>query len=1408
MADLLSIFQPSFSLFPQNNNRTGYQPVNLPVVLVVPYVRTAGGQPINNANICEVTFLVEDAPGKSPVAAPANIGKFFPNYERFRIEIDAIQLASVRIDVTGLRFFDAGGVGKTYEEAEDGDLMEYGLLRGVIGAFGKSGPGVIDKIPFYRNADYYDLSPFVIETVNLPVGNYNFVYQAKYYRRIVSADNEFVCIDTSKKVPTRRISFIKHPGELHEAMIDNTPSFYFNGPTKDQDPTIAFYRPLADALQDIFDEQELLLGVNFIDKIPGQYIPYLAYLLGLDLPYFDPTTDNIRKALLRNGRKLQQLKGSSRAIRELFEIFGFVIDIANLWYSKDGTRFIGPNEQLPDNMADQEITTQDICQSEPLLSAYNESGFGQIEVPLLFRPLGNITIDGWLVEVGSAADIALESAVTATAANVEVFSTSQCATTIQGFQSTGLQNSIPLDGVVGHSTILVDQEDDGIDEAQVRTGKPLSTKSITYDSDRNSLTVTFDRYLIFGSDLKLYVFATYERTKIILPPALADLKSNRFDINIILFKSGGQPPSNVFQFLLEFLFRFKAFHSLLRKISFTVEIADIYNVMDFCAGGTHAQSPFNDAGQLQGPPPIIPITPNSEGEIDCDEEGIKSGSKDSDIALRSQILSLLEAEHAAWKELDSTHDVPSALLPILQSASRVQIRQPDPVPCEFTQFGQDRVISADNDFDHTADTRTKLCDLIGNTQDYCYKGRVQQELEIERTLLLEEIVRCKPCELSGGVGTYYMTPLIPNDELSGGDPGTNAADLTNIRNYDRSFHDRNYVRIMAFENPQIHYTNRHFLDDLNEAINNRYFATQKPSLEVVKDNMFYPGHRFISMANLADDLTHPNYSFRPWDYLFSILCPELLSNGITVPELNARIIVGTDGDEYLVYDNYTLIYYGNRLSADIPQMNDHSLSPIQPNNVTHSIWSANSPGLSFMSSDGTRTRYSVEQATEGLRYPIEALGLPIDTVCFTDLLGPIFDSANRDCNCDDVDNAIFGRSLEDILPEGTGITGGTGTAVEATGGVDFIDGYPADFGYYSVDLNEYDFPRETLEGYGFSVYGAGIYGLDVGIAALGPSIALGIPLNEFNPVQLQFKLGSGIKLERTDPQYHFYKPYRMDCGASFYQCPVEVVLSEGTDEGFDVTGGRILSNNQGVRNFGVGNFGGNAEIEIEEFEPSEINRDHRQYYQLEDGSFDWNCDRVILVPKMILMEQYGSHSCLMDGTIPNMMGFDDERGVFNTLLSAFEEAFPQEGSYQFIDEYGLIHSGVFETMNDKLDITTQIKDPRVWGQAFTGEVKNYRVFRDGIVTVSRQIIQVAEFGYIVISEGSTQTVSRFQTTFGCGDETFVDPFAFHLDANLVDEVDLIIAEGTGTGTGSGILTGFGRGGFGRLSYGGGPSSLS
>jgi hypothetical protein len=158
-----------------------------------------------------------------------------------------------------------------------------------------------------------------------------------------------------------------------------------------------------------------------------------------------------------------------------------------------------------------------------------------------------------------------------------------------------------------------------------------------------------------------------------------------------------------------------------------------------------------------------------------------------------------------------------------------------------------------------------------------------------------------------------------------------------------------------------------------------------------------------------------------------------------------------------------------------------------------------------------------------------------------------------------------------------------------------------------------------------------------------------------------------------------------------------------------------------------------------------------------------------------------------------MISFDDDKILFTLQGTSLEDFLPTEGGYQFIDSYGLIHIGMFETNGNTIDMTTQVRDPRVWGVPAEGEVLNFRVFRDGMITTDRQIIRVADFGFIIVAEGGDQRVERFQTTFGCGDDIYLDPFAFHLCANITDDVNILVRQVSGD---------YGEGGYGVGGYGG------
>lgn len=1047
MANISDRHQPSFVNFPLQNSRTALQPVNMPLLLVVPHVRATNGQTNQNHEISNLKYFIEDAPGLVPVAGYEHEGIFVPDFLRFERQISNLELSDCIIILDGLQFYDGTtNELKNYIDAVDGDYFEYVIEKGITES---SGPR--DKIIYYKDANYYDLSRFALATAELkPYGNYKFSWTCNYYNRIITPEGELFCIDANDVRLARFSILMAHPGEIHQMMLEQTPTVYFDGAPLDKDNLTKFYRPFADALQDIFDEQKILHGINFLERIPAQFMPYLAYLVGWDLPYFNGATDTMRRAILRNARHLQQLKGSRRAIRELFELFGYTIDVVNLWYNKSGTEFIGPDDS-------EEITTTEVCQTEVLLSEYATDGFGKITIPLLFRPNSNMTIDAWLVESGSTADQQMQELMEAIDVDPEGLMGTVCLSTNDFLISQPLTDSI-TEPTIGHSKILVSQRLGSLDEDNEGV-YPLSKYGVKYDYDKNLLEITFDHYIDF-SNIKLYAFATYKRTKIVTSPDVKDLRSNRFDIRVLYNNTTGDTPSSqLFEFLLDFIFKIKAFHSLLRKISFNVDVTDVYAVTDFCLGGTISQLPGTSMGELQTIPPVTPT-----GSDGCDESYFKRGFKDSDLALRNTILNGLKEEHAAWKALDGTHIVPND--PIYESLQRVQTNVPDDGTCQFNKYGQDRVVDTDIDLDHNTDTRDKVCSETTSTN--CFTGRVKGEIKNESVLSMIEYMRCSPCSLTMGNGVYYENDKRDSKQ------GTMAIDHEDQRNINKSMLSGMLIR-MANGNRNLCFTDSDSITDL-ELYSNDHIAIRRPPILITHDNMFMPGHRFVSMANLENDRETVEYTFRPWDDIFDA-CPEDLSSEALyiVTNINASISQNTTGDDILTFNDFTFKTFGNGISEDISSMGSHLDTDFV---VTHSIFSNNSDNGIDFGADVTLTTLS--------------------DVCFAGDYGKIFNSASTTCGCDNPTQSF---------------AAGNGSYE----GADFIDGYPSAYNRYNFNIDEYDYYRGNTD--------------DVDLGYI-----LGLPNDTSVPTTAMFMLGSGILLDTSDVYHRYHTPYRLDCGCSLYQC--------------------------------------------------------------------------------------------------------------------------------------------------------------------------------------------------------------------------------------------------------------------------------
>ena len=315
---------PYFKLFPLNNARTGFKPYAMPVLYVERNRLDNSGLALGDSETQKLRYYIVDAPDSSKVAGPFNSNLRVPNSALFEIDVTEKQLSEHRIFVSSFTFYrktiDLNGKDVytviDFSEAVTGDYFEYGLDYN----------SVSDKVEYYADAYYYDLSNIQIEVEGLPKPKrYFFVWEATFFRRISTLNDNIKCISADLGI-SNEILEVNHPGEVHHAMLKGTPALYFNyeGYNESTDPTLEFYRPFADILQDVFDEQKLLDGINHIDSVPAAFIPYLAYLIGWDLPNYPGVSDNLRRQILKRAVHLQKLKGSKRAINELFEMFGLI----------------------------------------------------------------------------------------------------------------------------------------------------------------------------------------------------------------------------------------------------------------------------------------------------------------------------------------------------------------------------------------------------------------------------------------------------------------------------------------------------------------------------------------------------------------------------------------------------------------------------------------------------------------------------------------------------------------------------------------------------------------------------------------------------------------------------------------------------------------------------------------------------------------------------------------------------------------------------------------------------------------------------------------------------------------------------------------------------------------------------
>ena len=875
MIDITDRDQPTFIYLPINNLRTAWRPINLPAILVVPHCRTLDGTPIQWSEPLSATVTIEDVPHTVPVAA--HPGLYYPAGTIDEQIVSQQELNARLIPINVQQFISA----KTntqidYQQATSGDSFTY-----------TSFSGITDTIVWYQDANYYDLSDIALTTEQLPPKHYTMAYMAKFYNRVVAANGvidpitglqgyDLLCIDINNVGLARSQFTINHPGEVIRDFCNLTPQTYFSQASKAIDPTISVYRPLTDALQDVFDEQTFLRSANWINSAPYQTIPYIAAILGWDIPYFPLSKDALRTVLIKNTVRLQQLKGSRQAIEELMAIFGYTILINSIWSSTDGNILIEPNTPVPEQYTSQTITFKEQYQIEPVLSSYQTSGFGELTIPLLCTPQelsgldsytatissANITIDAYLVQTGSSVDLALNTLSLSMQVDLEQFADLPTTVDSDGFMVPWPVNKIiSAPQLIGHSQILV-QSGTAVAERLSGSIPPLSKIGVKFDKHKNSLIITFNGYLDLSSQ-SLYCFATYQKWDTIVPIQIANLQTNRFTVQV-MSRDNKQVDPSVIDFLLDFIYKIKAFNSILHKVKYMQEFDEVFNVSDVCVGGDVLQRYNTAMGMQQVPPAIIPKVP---GDSCGDTDPVSLGYKQSDLDYRSTVLTgLLDELMASLSGQQLTNTPTSSLYTTTidpgyksnQSSVSYQSNTELVFNSGVTNF--DSSVRGSFNSDSIAQRPNFVPD--GKT-DYCYAGRVSDALLEQLTIANDESFELGNCGIVIGNGVYWTERVDCDDAIVNG-----------------SWLGRLNAEFDFSADEIINFSNRRYAERIDGQA-----AILRPSLNIQVTTMHLPGCRFVAMNKLFVDFTS-SWPSRPWDRCQSSSHFFVAGNGL-VPDVSS-----------------------------------------------------------------------------------------------------------------------------------------------------------------------------------------------------------------------------------------------------------------------------------------------------------------------------------------------------------------------------------------------------------------------------------------------------------------------------------------------------------------------------------------
>jgi len=953
--------RPFWTFLPYINNRTAWKPIRFPAILVVPFGANSDGLPLAQSSPLGIRVSILDTIRRNRVTGPFEPNVFFPNRELFTLSLNSVEIAARQLDINDFEI--------------DGDILK------VINS-----DGLMGEVPYIPDSLYYDFSDVAIGVENLDSGRYQLSYNAVISGRIYDSNDFLICIndDTTDSI-LRYVDFV-HPGEVIDEMKKTTPSIWFSNQKLADEQLTTLYKPLSDSLQNVYDEQSLMGRVNFVNEVFPETVPYLGRMLGWEVPYFPRSLDPLRRSVLRTTTDFQKMRGTYKGIKELFDLFGFEILIRNLWFDHDNETLLEPQYQSQNG-----IELFDTIQFDLLETDLRAPGFYTNEIQLRKRPAiasefdnfiqigSDVTIEAYVAEVGTPAHQTLLDY----SAQYEASNTANMRETEQGFINDDLLVFTQGQNFLATQIINLNSDGDLVSESQTGLRRIISTEQVEVDPIKPATSLALDGHWP-DENVSIFIFASY-RSQIVVPNLqLEDRRSNFFDVRLSNTVDANTPISIILDYALEFLYRIKAFHSLLRRIFITLEATEVYLVGDYCYGLGLSRQATTDIGQQQVPPAIIP-----EGELDvCTQQDARLlGYKESDIVYRDRVTAGLIEEWTTYTGYDSRPYNPVGLdfIPQFPNISR-EIG-------DYNEYGQDAYVG---EYQVTRAFRIETPSLFVNQnlqakpiqyfgyntggvnaenrctgfrhsdvlefytaytpapnlqvrQPICFKGRVNDELALYLSVPLEEPFVLGACRIKMGFGSYFTTPR-QSVIVRGGAADRCIGSLTpkpiisSCREVSGERFDEMWVgeqgrvgvdpiRLNGTTDSVLHFWDRpEPLDAGWESAANRV-----TTLGIQRTNMHFPGTRFIGMGNYDGTFISSVYNLRPWD------------QGICNQTLNPTIEIRTDGNEYLVFDNRAFTFEGNGVESDLPQMGSPTVSPIVDTDVVQAIYSqyadADCPGL-------------------------------------------------------------------------------------------------------------------------------------------------------------------------------------------------------------------------------------------------------------------------------------------------------------------------------------------------------------------------------------------------------------------------------------------------------------------------------